>query len=134
MKKLSKVRGRVTHANQIKAGMTLWRSGIGGVEKLKVTSKPFIQDGSYWVKHPFSWDSNKFTDSSLNDMGVYKQGGYLNKYNRLFKTEKQANNWQVYLKVSGLFKKHEESLDYLDDLDYWNDCQYGDDYWDDVSD
>lgn len=117
MKKLNKVRGRITHAKQIKAGMTLYSSGIGGVETLRVLRKPFTECGilsnkrdlnSFWVGVGCKYALNGIRTRSLNDMGVYQQGGYINEYNRLFHTAAQANNWQVYLGVSGLRKQQRE--------------------------
>jgi hypothetical protein len=134
MKKLNKVRGRITHAKQIKSGMTLWRSGHGGVSCQSIVSKPFAKLGIFSGKRELDklWVHVKSTGGSscalemrsLNDMGVHQQGGYKNETNRLFRTKAQADNWQVYLVVSGMRGRVDnENALYFDDF-------FDDDYFD----
>lgn len=122
MKKLNKVRGRITHAKQIKAGMTLWISGVGGVERASIKRGPRIELdhfgnrdlNSFWIMIENKYNSER--TRSLNDMGVHQQGGYKNDTNRLFRTKSQADNWQVYLEVSGLRKALEDEQEQWEDL------------------
>lgn len=118
--KLNKVRGRITHAKQIKAGMTLYSSGTSGVEVQRIVTKPFPKYcrltksydlSSFWIEVSCNYQPNTTRTRSLNDKGVHQQGGYINPYNRLFRTEAQANNWQVYLDVSGLRARSSRELE-----------------------
>lgn len=111
MKKLNKVTGRITKPGQIKMGNTYFSSGTGGVEKFVAMSVPKSRCGTMWVDTLIYVDwqdrSTLLDNTSLGDMGVQ---GYGNKFNRLFRKEKQAKNWQVYLEVSEGFKAHEEAM------------------------
>lgn len=127
MSNLQKVRGRVK-AKDLKQGKIYYRSGIGGVECVRVESRPFrYKDkrfgsglkGTHWVKvTTMDWVSKSLQDYSLGDMGISCLGDYKNQYNRIFKTKKQAENWQVYLELSGLNTQHEADMDMYDD--YWD--------------
>ena len=131
MSNLQKVRGRVK-AKDLKQGKIYYRSGIGGVECVRVESRPFRYKegkisgsglkGTHWVKvTTMDWVSKSLQKYSLGDMGISCLGDYKNASNRIFKTKKQADNWQVYLELSGIRTQHEVDMELYDvymDYDY----------------
>lgn len=119
MKQLNRVTGRCK-AKDLRKGRTLYRSGIGGVEAVVVESAVYMQGGTAWVDFSFpDWEWARLKgyvdECSLADMGIRCKGGYNNPYNRLFKKRKQADNWQEYLKVSGLSVRADQENQYYDE-------------------
>lgn len=119
MSNLQKVRGRVK-AKDLKQGKIYYRSGIGGVECVRVDSSPFLYKdksfssvlkGTWWVMMTsLDWSMDISRESSLGDMGISCLGDYKNEHNRIFKTKKQADNWQLYLELSGGNARHEADI------------------------
>jgi hypothetical protein len=116
MKDLQRVRGRVK-AKDLKKGRIYYTSGIGGVNCVSIDSKPFrykdakgfkssYLKNTWWVMMTSLDYTTRSSERSLGDMGITCLGGYRNINNRIFKTKKQADNWQVYLDVSGQMAEH----------------------------